>query len=259
MGPERPEVLRPRHRCQGQSSASAGPSGPSGPLEGIGHHAGGGDGRHGVDGDAGRRQAAQLPGQGGHGPLGTAVGAGVGRPPPRAGGHAQHPAVTGRRHQRKSSAEDVEIAPQVDAQHGQPVLLGPPAEVGLAGDAGHVDDRIQSTVVLDQFAEEAVDRLPVGDRHRRGPGRPTGRHDAAGRGLLRLREPLGAVQGHQGVDGDDMPSGPAELFGDGRPDATPAAGDDRHPLPTAHDDGDRTVSSRPSKTPASSHSSSNCR
>ena len=102
-------------------------------------------------------------------------------------------------------------------------------------------------------------RLAVGHRHRRGPGRAAGRHDATGGGLLRLRELLGAVEGDEGVDGDDEPAAPAELLGDRRSDPAPAAGHDGDPLTRAHDAVDRTSSSRPSKVPASSHCSSSSR
>ena len=107
--------------------------------------------------------------------------------------------------------------------------------------------------------EQAADRLAVGHRHRRGPGRAAGGHDATGRGLLGLGELLGAVEGHQRVDGDDEPAAPAELLGDRRSDPAPAAGHDGDPLPTAHDAVDRTSSSRPSRLPASSHCSSSSR
>ena len=114
-------------------------------------------------------------------------------------------------------------------------------------------------MLVDQLTEQAAHRLAVGHRHRRGPGRATGGHDAAGGGLLRLREPLGAVEGHEGVDGDDEPTAPAELLGDRRSDPAPAAGHDGDPLTRAHGAADRTSSSRPSKLPASSHCSSSSR
>ena len=114
-------------------------------------------------------------------------------------------------------------------------------------------------MLVDQLLEQAAHRLAVGDRHRRGPGRAAGGHDATGRGLLGLGEPLGAVEGHEGVDGDDEPAAPAELLGDRRSDPAPAAGDDGDLLTRAHDAVDRTSSSRPSKSPASSHCSSSSR
>ena len=155
--------------------------------------------------------------------------------------------------------EHVEVALEVHGEHGQPVLLGALGEVGLPGDAGHVDDGVEAAVLVDQLAEQAADRLAVGHRRRRGPGRAAGGHDAAGGGLLGLGEPLGAVEGHEGVDGDDEPAAAAELLGDGRSDPAPAAGHDGDPLPCAHDAVDRTSSSRPSNVPASSHCSSSSR
>ena len=144
-------------------------------------------------------------------------------------------------------------------QHRQPVLLGALSEVGLPGDAGHVDDGVEAAVLVDQLPEQAADRLAVGDRHRRGLGRAAGRIDAIGRGLLRLGKLSDAVEGHERVDGDDEPPGPAELLGDARSDPTPTAGDDGDPLPIAHGSDERTSSSKPSRFPASSHCSSSSR
>ena len=65
----------------------------------------------------GGRMPAQLPGQGGHGPLGAAVAAGVGGPPPRAGGDAEDAAVPGGGHERQGGVEHVEVAPEVHVEH----------------------------------------------------------------------------------------------------------------------------------------------
>jgi hypothetical protein len=155
--------------------------------------------------------------------------------------------------------DHVEVALEVHGQHRQPVLLAAPPEVGLPGNTGDIDDGVEPAVLVDQLPEQAADRLAVGHRHRRGPGRTTRRHDATGRGLLGLRKPLGTVEGHERVDGDDEPAATAELFGDTCSDPAPAAGNDGDPLTPAHDAVDRTLSSRPSKLPASSHCSSRSR
>ena len=87
-----------------------------------------------------------------------------------------------------------------------------------------------------------------------------GRDDATGRGLLGLGELLGAVEGHEGVDGDDEPAAAAELLGDGRADPAPAAGDDGDPLARAHEcasSGPRAPG--PRSVPSSSHCSSRSR
>ena len=52
---------------------------------------------------------------------------------------------------------------------------------------------------------------------------PPGCHDATGCGLLRLPEPLGAVEGYEGIHGDDIPAATAELLRDRRSDPAPAA------------------------------------
>ena len=69
-----------------------------------GHHPGHGDRRHGVDRHPARRNLAELPGERGDGPLGAAVRAGVGGPPPRARGDAEDPAVPGGGHDRQRGA-----------------------------------------------------------------------------------------------------------------------------------------------------------
>ena len=231
----------------------------SGPLEGGGHHPGGRDGRQGVDGHARRCLTSQLPGEGGDGPLGAAVGAGIGGPPPRSRGDAEDAAVARRGHQRQGGVEHVEVALEVHGEHRPPVLLGAPTEVGLPGDAGDVDDGIEPAVLVHELPEQGADRLAVGHRHGRRPGRATGGHDPTGRRLHRLRKPLGPVEGHQGVDGDDEPPAPAQLLGDSRADPAPAAGDDGDPLAAAHGAVGQTSSSRPSRLPASSHCSSSSR
>ena len=76
---------------------------------------------------------------------------------------------------------------------------------------------------------------------RPGPSRPPPRCDqsvvSSGSGSR-----AGAVEGDEGVEGDDEPSAPAELLGDRRSDPAPAAGHDGDPLPPAHDAVDRASS-----------------
>ena len=81
----------------------------------------------------GGRVPAELPGERGHGPLGAAVGAGVGRPPPRPGRDAEDAAVPGRGHDRQRGAEDVEVAVEVHGEHAAPVLLAARGEARSAG------------------------------------------------------------------------------------------------------------------------------
>ena len=126
-------------------------------------------------------------------------------------------------------------------------------KAGLPGDARDVDDGVESAVLVDQLSEQAADRLAVGHRYRGGPGRATRCHDATGGALLRLLELLGAVEAHQRVDGDHEPTAPAELLGDRCSDPASAAGHHGDPLARAHGSVDRTLISRPSKPPASSH------
>ena len=255
---DRPEILGPGHREEGDA-ATARLARLPGPLEGRGHHPGGGDRRHGVDRHPRRRVPAQLPGEGGHRPLGAAVGPGVGGPPPRARGDAEDAPVAGGGHERQRGIEHVEVAVEVHGEHCQPVLFGAAGKIGLPGDAGHIDDGVESAVLLGQLVEQGAHRLAVGHRQRRGPGRTAGGHDTAGGGLLGLGEPLRAVKGHQGIDGDHEPATAAELLGDGRSDPASAAGHDGDPPAPGHDGIDRTSSSSPSSVPASSHCSSSSR
>ena len=167
--------------------------------------------------------------------------------------------MPGRGHERQGSLEDVEVAPEVHGQHGHPVLFGAVGEVGLPGDAGHVDDGIEPSVLDGQLAEQGANRVAVGHRRRRSPGRATRGEDAAGRRLLLFWKPLGALEGHEGVDGDDEPAPTAELLGDRPSDPAPTARHDGDPLSPPHDADDRTSISSPSKVPASSHCSSRSR
>ncbi len=86
--------------------------------------------------------------------LGAAVRPGVRRSPSRPGGDPEDPAVTGRCHDGECRAEDVEVAVQMDREHGGPVLLAAGCEVGRAGDAGHVHHRVECPELLDQLREE---------------------------------------------------------------------------------------------------------
>ena len=178
VGAERTEVLGAGHREEGDAATTR-LAGLPGPLEGRGHHPGGRDGRHGVDGDARWCLPSQLPGEGGDGPLGAAVGTGIGGPPPRAGGDAEDAAVPGGGHERQCGVEHVEVALEVHGQHRQPVLLGALSEVGLPGDAGDIDDGVEPAVLVDQLPEQGADRL--GRRSptpmRPGPNHPPPRCD----------------------------------------------------------------------------------
>ena len=168
--------------------------------------------------------------------------------------------MPGRGHERQGGVEHVEVALEVHVEHRQPVLLGALGEVGLPGDAGHVDDGVEPAVLVDQLARTgrrtASPSVTDTDEARAEPPAATMRPAVVS---SRLGELLGAVEGDQGVDGDDEPAATAELLGDGRSDPAPAAGDDGDPLTPAHDAVDRTSSSRPSKVPASSHCSSSSR
>ena len=167
--------------------------------------------------------------------------------------------MPGAGHERQRRFEHVEVPPQVHGEHREPVLLGAFCEAGVARDARHVDDGVEPAVLVDQLLEQAPQRVAVGHRRRRGPGRATCRHDATGGGLLLLWEALRTVEGHERIDGDDEPAAAAELLGDRSADPTSSAGHDGY-LPTcAHDAVDRTSSSRPSNVAASSHCSSTSR
>ena len=159
-------------------------------------------------------------------------------------------------HERQRGIEHVQVAPEVHAEHREPFLLSTLCETSVPRDAGDVDDGVEPAVFVDQLPEQVANRGAVGDRHRRGPGRAARCHDATGCGLLRLPEPLGAVEGYEGIHGDDVPAATAELLSDRRSDPAPAARHDGDLLTRAHDAGDRTSSSRPSNLPASSHCSS---
>ena len=67
------------------------------------------------------------------------------------------------------------------------------------------------------------------------------------------------VEGHEGVESDDEPALTAEFLGDARSDPTPTAGHHGDTLSVAHGAVDRTLSSRPSRSPAASHCSSRSR
>ncbi len=257
--PNGPMSSGPGIGVEGEPAAATGAAFLLGPLEGGLHHAGVGDGREGVDGHAGGRQPAQLPGQGGHDALGRAVAAGVGGPPARAGRDAQDAPVPGGGHEGQRRLEHVEVAAEVHVEQGQPVLLGAAGVVALPGDPGHVDHGVEAAALGGQLLEEGAQGLAVGDRGGRGPGRAAGGDDAPGRGLLGLGQLLGAVEGHQRVDGDDEPAAAPEVLGDGAADAAPAAGDDGHALAGAHGALEGTSSSRPSKRPSATQRSSRSR
>ena len=142
------------------------------------------------------------------------------------------------------------------AEHRKPFLLRTLCETRVPRDAGDVHNGVEPTVFVDQLPEQVVHRCAVGDRDRRGPGRPARSHDTTGCGLLRLPEPLGAVEGDEGIHGDDVPAATAEFLRDRRSDSAPAAGHDCNLLTRAHDAGDRASSSRPSNVPATSQCSS---
>ena len=169
----------------------------------------------------------------GHGALGAAVGAGVGRPPARAGGDAEDVAPPGGRHERQGGAEDVAVAVEVHREHAAPVLVAARGEAGGPGDAGDVDHGVEPAELVGQLVEQLRERPLVGDRHRRRPRGAAGGDDAAGGGLLGRGELLGAVDGDQRVDGDDESACAAELLGDRGADPAAAAGDDDDPLPVA--------------------------
>ena len=145
-------------------------------------------------------------------------------------------------------------------QHGQPVLLGALAEVGLPGDAGHVDHGVEPAVLVDQLLEQRSGpprpSVTDTDEARADPPAATMRPAVVSSGSGQL---LGPVEGHQRVDGDHEPAAPTELLGDGRADPAAAAGHHGDLLSAAHDAVDRTLSSRPSRLPASSHCSSSSR
>ena len=72
---------------------------------------------------------------------------------------------------------------------------------------------------------------------------------------LRLGQLLGAVEGDERVEGDDVPAAAAERLRDGGADPARAPGDDGDPMTWAHGvvgvaDGDSRSSSRPSKRPS---------
>ena len=251
VGAQRTDVLGPGHRIEGEAAAATFAAFLLGPLEGGPHHAGVGDGREGVDGHAGGRKPAQLPGQRSHDALGRAVATGVGGPPARTRRDAQDAPVPGGGHaQGQRRLEHVEVAAEMHVEQRQPVLLGAAGVVALPGDPGHVDHGVEAAALGGQFLEEGAHGLAVGDRGGRGAGRAAGGDDAPGRGLLGRGELLGAVEGHQRVDGDDEPAAAPEVLGDGAADATPAAGDDGHALAGVHGALDGTSSSSPSKRPS---------
>ncbi len=230
--PNGPELLGVGHGAEGETTAGRAPRAAArrpGAFERGGDHAGDGDRRDGVDHDPRGCERAELPGECGDRPLGAAVGTGVGRPPARARRDAEDPTVSGRGHDRQGGAQHVEVPVEMDRQDAEPVLLAPAGEGGGSGDAGDVDDGVEASELLDQPAEQVAHADGVGHRHRRGTRRPSGGHDPIGRGLPCRREPLGAVEGDEGVDGHDDVAVATELLGDGGPDPGAATGDDDHP------------------------------
>ena len=162
-------------------------------------------------------------------------------------------------HQRQRGVEHVEIAPEMDRQQRLPVLFAALREIGLSGDPGDVDHRVEATVLVGQLSEQGVDGVPVGDRGRGCLGGPAGGHDATSRRVPRIGESLGAIERHQWVDGDHEPATSAQLLRNGPSDPTPAAGDDRDAPRVGHGTVERSSSSRPSRFPASSHCASSSR
>ena len=164
VGAERAEVLGSRDRIEREPAPAAGSSRCAGPFQCRGDHPGVGDRRHRVDRHARRGLAAELPGEGRHGPLGGAVPAGVGRPPSRTGRDAHNVPVPRSGHERQCRLEHVEVAPEVHVEQCEPVFLGALGEIGLPGDAGHVHDGVEALVLVRQFSEQVVQRSTVGDR-----------------------------------------------------------------------------------------------
>ncbi len=160
VGAERTQVLGACHREE-RDSATARLARLPGALECRGHHPGGGDRRHGVDGDARRNLPSQLPRKRGDSTLGAAVGTSVSCPPPRAGGDAEDATVPRSAHERQSGAEYVEVALEVHGEHRQPILLAALSEVGLPRDPGDIDYGVEPPLLVGELAEQAADCLAV--------------------------------------------------------------------------------------------------
>ena len=259
VGAERSDVFGTWHGVEGQSAAPARVAGLLRPLKGGLHHAGVGDGRERIDGDARRRDAAELPREGGHDPLGGAVATGVGGPPARTRGDPEDAAVPSRRHEGEGGLEHVEIAVQVHIEEREPVLLGTPGDVALPCDPGHVDHGIEPAVLLRQFPEQSVERGAVGDGGGRRFGRAAGSDNAVGRRLTDVGLLCRALECDQRIHGDDEPASAPQLFGDGPADAAATAGHRDHPLASAHDAFEETSISSPSKRPSATQASSRSR
>jgi hypothetical protein len=178
-----PDVFGTWHRVEGKSASPARVAGLLCPLKRSFHHASVGYGRECIDGDALRRDAAELPREGGHDPFGGAVATGVGGPPARTRSDPEDAAVPSRRHEWEGGLEHVEIAVEVHVEESEPVLLGTPGDVALTGDSGHVDHRIEPAVLLRQFPEQGMERGTVGDGGGRCFGRAAGSDNAVGRRL----------------------------------------------------------------------------
>ena len=136
------------------------------PLEGRLHHAGVGDGRERVDGDAGRCNPAQLPSEGSDNTLGHAVATGVGGPPTRARRDAENAPVPGGRHEGQCRLKHVQVPRKVHVEQRKPVFLAASGGVALARDAGDVHDGVEPTPLVRQFAKDPLNGGAVGDRGR---------------------------------------------------------------------------------------------
>ena len=167
-------------------------------------------------------------------------------------------------HEGQGRIEDVEVTPEVHVEQRDPIFLGPAGEVTLPGDAGDVHHRMEAAVLVGELLEERGYRFRVGHRGGRGASRTAGSDDASRRGIFRLGQLLGAVEGDERVEGDDVPAAAAERLRDGGADPARAPGDDGDAMTWAHGvvgmaDGDSRSSSRPSKQPSSSHLSRSSR
>ena len=158
-----------------------------GPGHPAGDHPGRGDRRKRIDGHTRGRRLPDLPRERCHRAFGAPIGPDVGRAPARARSDAQDLAVPGLRHDREGGAQDVEVAVEMDTQYGRPVLFGARREVGAPADAGDVHHGVERAELVDQPGEEGLDRLLVGHRSVRGPGRSSGIDDLLCRRLLRRR------------------------------------------------------------------------
>ena len=163
--------------------------------------------RHRVDGDAARAELARRGLGQRHQPglRGRVVGLAELAAQAVDRHHIDDAAEARRHHTRPDRPDQVEGTGQIDVEHRPPLIVGHFGDAAVAGDAGIVDQQIHPR-------PQAVQRR----RHRRGFG------DVDGMRLDARKPWLDGTVEHMNA----RAAGP-QPFGDGAPDAAPAAGDHR--------------------------------